>query len=43
VVERAEEEYCVDRRVHLREPAGVADLGGHQASTRGVAASVDPK
>jgi hypothetical protein len=35
VVERAEEEHCVDRRVHLREPAGVADFGGHQASTRG--------
>jgi hypothetical protein len=30
VVERAEQEHCVDRRIRLRESAGIADLGGHQ-------------
>ena len=30
VVERAEEEHRVDRRIRLREPAGIADFGGHQ-------------
>jgi hypothetical protein len=28
VVERTEEEHRVDRRIRLREPAGVADYGG---------------
>jgi hypothetical protein len=30
VVERAEEEHRVDRRIRPREPAGVTDFGGHQ-------------
>jgi hypothetical protein len=30
VVERPEDEHCVDRRIRLREPAGVADFGSHQ-------------
>ena len=30
MVERAEEEHRVDRRVRPREPAGILDFGGHQ-------------
>jgi len=30
VVERAEQEHSVDRRIRLRESAGIAGLGGHQ-------------
>jgi hypothetical protein len=30
VVQRAEEEHRIDRRIRLREPAGVADFGGQQ-------------
>lgn len=30
MVERAEEEHRVDRRIRPREPAGVTDFGGHQ-------------
>jgi hypothetical protein len=30
VVERAEEEHRIDRRIRLRQPAGIADFGGHQ-------------
>jgi hypothetical protein len=30
VVEPAEEEHHVNRRIRLREPTGVADFGGHQ-------------
>ena len=30
MVERAEEEDRIDRRIRLREPAGIADFGGHQ-------------
>ena len=30
MVERAEQEHRIDRRVRLREPTGIADFGGHQ-------------
>jgi hypothetical protein len=30
MVELPEQEHCVDRRIPLREPAGIADLDGHQ-------------
>jgi hypothetical protein len=30
VVERTEEEHRIDRRIRLRKPAGITDLGGHQ-------------
>jgi hypothetical protein len=30
MVELPEQEHCVDRRIRLREPAGIADLDGYQ-------------